>query len=432
MMMPREIESFFNCEEGHSLIIKGEPGSGKTTFALEIMDHFRGKRKVLYISTRVADSSLSTQFPWIKDIFAQPKSKVAGIKRTHLNRLEGLIEEGFVKENVKFEGDEAILEVGELLPELEQVYQFVSEHPHALVCIDSIDGLSEKYGIPAEKILFTIQKDIVETNQASVLFVLEETSTMNIDYLADGVVELSHEPHDRFWKRVMTIKKLRGAAVEKPRYLYTLYDGRFRALKYQPFSLDTRTPHIEKIMALTESYSQYRCLNIRISDDFPKELVESLIIAISKESNKKVLVVPPLFYPGDVLEEHADKYGISGLIVVGFGNDKRELYLEGKDMLVELSPDVIEYHSGKDSTVIVGVDSMMHMYGDARDFPSLIKNIKHIAHIVLLTPEEYKIGGGVDYTVQMLMIEDIPIVIGDVAYGIVNTGNDELEFVPLL
>ena len=55
------LEHFLNLES-HSLLIKGLPGSGKTTLALQLLDYF-GSEKGVYISTRVGESKLSRQIP---------------------------------------------------------------------------------------------------------------------------------------------------------------------------------------------------------------------------------------------------------------------------------------------------------------------------------------------------------------------------------
>ena len=43
--------SFFRQNYGNSLIIKGKPGAGKTSFALELLDTVRSEVPVHYIST---------------------------------------------------------------------------------------------------------------------------------------------------------------------------------------------------------------------------------------------------------------------------------------------------------------------------------------------------------------------------------------------
>ena len=66
-MIPIEIFDAFNCEDiGYSLLVKGSAGVGKTTFALNLLSAFRNHESI-YLSTRVAPSSLYSQFPWLKD-----------------------------------------------------------------------------------------------------------------------------------------------------------------------------------------------------------------------------------------------------------------------------------------------------------------------------------------------------------------------------
>ena len=48
-MIPPEVIGFFKKEGGHSLIVKGEPGSGKTTFALEILSVLKNDFEVKYV-----------------------------------------------------------------------------------------------------------------------------------------------------------------------------------------------------------------------------------------------------------------------------------------------------------------------------------------------------------------------------------------------
>ncbi len=434
-MIPEEIVQFFKNEGGHSLLVKGEPGSGKTTFALELLNEF-AEEDVLYISSRVTDSVLASQFPWVDKIIKKNEKKVKSLSRENLNRLEGLIEEGFVKENIKISEDEAIIEVGELLPEIEQIYDFVEQSDGMpMICIDSIDGLSEKYGIPADKILFTLQKDLVETGMANIVFVLEETTTQKIDYLGDGIVKLVHEPMNGFWHRVMIIKKLRGAVIKNPRYLYTLEGGRFRALKYTRFSLDMVEPVFKEIGEFVKGHWKQEVINLSVSRKFPGEIVQSLILTIISVSSGKVIVIPPSFYPGDAVMSHARKFANREVLIVGSGTDRRDMYLEGRDMLVELSPDIVQYHGGEDVTMIIGVDTMANIYGKLEDLPALIKNLKSNTRIILFTPEEFEFYGGVDYTIHLRVIENIPVIVGEGAYGIHTdreNGKMSLKLVPLV
>src|ERR1700726_1393445 len=63
------LEHFLNLDS-HSLLIKGLPGTGKTTLALQLLDYF-GREKGIYISTRVGQSKLSKQIPWIHALLSK-------------------------------------------------------------------------------------------------------------------------------------------------------------------------------------------------------------------------------------------------------------------------------------------------------------------------------------------------------------------------
>ncbi|WP_461458399.1 gas vesicle protein GvpD P-loop domain-containing protein, partial [Methanothrix sp.] len=49
--IPKEVKEFFHIDKGQTLLIKGMPGTGKTTLALEIMSSLCEERNGIYIST---------------------------------------------------------------------------------------------------------------------------------------------------------------------------------------------------------------------------------------------------------------------------------------------------------------------------------------------------------------------------------------------
>lgn len=439
-MIPEEIVRFFEMNGGHSLIIKGEPGSGKTTFALEILNQLKDEFEVKYVSTRVADEVLFLQFPWLEEVMKRkPEKKERRIKRSELNKLEGLIEEGLIEERVKLEEGEALIEVGEMLPELEEIYDFVEGvYPkRALICVDSIDGLSEKYGVPAEKILYTLQKDIVESGVANTIFILENAGFENIEYLGDGVVSLHHEPWDSYWKRYMYIQKLRGAPIKNSRYIYTLYGGHFNAIKYQPFSLDTLSSlETHELREHLKEVLSHRVINFIVNPRFPVELMGAIFITLIEESQSTPLILPPSGYPGDIIKDNVERF-LKGKEVklAGFRGQDGDIVLEGRDMLIELSRDIINYHIGKNSLVIIGVDTLGDLYENLRDLPRLIENMKKEQKVILFTPKNYeKLRGGIgiERTVFLEMMENIPII-KDMhgVYALIEE-NGKIHLIPLM
>ena len=64
---PGEILDFLRSPGGHSLLIKGRAGTGKTTLALQIIEELSDEQVDYYLSMRVSDESLYRQFPWLKE-----------------------------------------------------------------------------------------------------------------------------------------------------------------------------------------------------------------------------------------------------------------------------------------------------------------------------------------------------------------------------
>ncbi|HPA98394.1 MAG TPA: gas vesicle protein GvpD, partial [Methanothrix sp.] len=84
--LPKEVCQFFQIEGGQTLLIKGLPGTGKTTLALEIMNRLCREQKGLYISTRIDPRRLYATNPWVEDIL--PARNVVNATQTRL--LESL------------------------------------------------------------------------------------------------------------------------------------------------------------------------------------------------------------------------------------------------------------------------------------------------------------------------------------------------------
>ncbi|HYV08841.1 MAG TPA: gas vesicle protein GvpD P-loop domain-containing protein, partial [Thermoplasmata archaeon] len=94
--IPREVVAFFASAGGHSLIVKGPAGTGKTTFALQLTEEIGDVAASHYLSSRVSDESLYNQFTWLQDrvkpagLQTGPKGpRQTKVARDALNQLEG-------------------------------------------------------------------------------------------------------------------------------------------------------------------------------------------------------------------------------------------------------------------------------------------------------------------------------------------------------
>ena len=74
--IPEELLQFFDSPGGHSLIVRGTAGTGKTTFALQLAEELGEEARAFYLSIRVSDTSLYRQFPWLPS--KRDRLRVAG------------------------------------------------------------------------------------------------------------------------------------------------------------------------------------------------------------------------------------------------------------------------------------------------------------------------------------------------------------------
>ena len=228
--IPREIHSFFGNPGGHSLIVRGIAGAGKTTFALQVVEDLAAVESSYYYSTRVSDASLFLQFPWLKEKLGkegEAKPASSNASRSALAGLKG------IASNRRAEGKGIVsVSIGKELGDIEAMYEAVEKAgQRSLVVIDSIDALAERYSLSCVNLINTLQKDLVEGKSANLVFVLESPEPM-LDYLGDGVVRLGLDEHEGRRTRVIDLLKLRGIEIRQPKYLYTLKGGRIQSFEY--------------------------------------------------------------------------------------------------------------------------------------------------------------------------------------------------------
>lgn len=411
--IPREIIEFFNAPGGHSLIVKGPAGTGKTTFALQLTEQLGEVAGSHYLSSRVSDESLFRQFTWLKDRFKPaglqtgPKSKAATkVMRFALDQLAGKIEEGKEGDDSEPEsigagevkGNFLEYTIGFDLPELEAAYEFVDKRvpQRSLLLIDSIDALGEHYGVPPSRLITVLQKDLVEGSKQNVVYVLESSGETRLDYLGDGVVSLASTEYQGRRLRVMTIEKLRGQQVQQPRYLYTLDGGRLtafdihdevRPVKPQPWkpvpdlAKERVSSGLEPLDRLTGGFSRGRFVTFEISRAVPADYVDWLRTAIICNfvvQGRGVAHVPPRKGSAEFLRElisshlaegafdmHVRVYESATLGSMEVG--RNVLNMEGTNVGADLKWSNVEFQLPKSERPILAFfsfDTLESVYGE--------------------------------------------------------------------
>jgi KaiC/GvpD/RAD55 family RecA-like ATPase len=259
--VPPEVIAFLSGKGGRSLIVKGGAGSGKTTFGLELLERVGQPNRSYYLSTRVGDEALYRQFPWLKA--TEMRTRVLDAAKLFLDAIQagGKSREPELPETEQRKvraGKEVLGSFGtergpptrvdrahlqallkrSPMPEVENVYNRIEKAlpEKALLVIDSLEGVTHKYGLEMEEFVMALQKDLVEGSSTDVVMILEKPEAGGIEYLVDGLISIQREELDERRVRHLRLEKLRATNIGRARYAVTLDGGRFEALGILPNS----------------------------------------------------------------------------------------------------------------------------------------------------------------------------------------------------
>ena len=104
----------------------------------------------------------------------------------------------------------------------------MKEKKASIIVIDTWDGIAkeisdEKERLKAEKTLIALS----DSSRTRIVFVSEEPDKTTMDYLVDGIVELTRSEEAGRVIRELEVNKLRGTMINQHKYLYTLLEGQF-------------------------------------------------------------------------------------------------------------------------------------------------------------------------------------------------------------
>jgi KaiC/GvpD/RAD55 family RecA-like ATPase len=233
--LPTEIRRFFRSRIGQSLLIRGAPGTGKTTFALSLLAGL--KAPGFYVSTRVFYPELIEHHPWLRDHL--PEDHVIDAEdiwpgTEGRKEFSTLIRQftALAPDSEEFGNLEKFLT---LPPGVQEVFSRFPEGERSALVIDSWDGLVEPYlGHPSES-SSALHRLRIENALISVLskanvhtILINETTTYSaLEYLVHGVIELRRDDVEGMVLRELLYHKLRGVPLQSSSVMYSLEGARF-------------------------------------------------------------------------------------------------------------------------------------------------------------------------------------------------------------
>ena len=142
--LPQELRDFLHLPGPQTLLIRGPPGSGKSTLSLGLATTFPGTR--LFISSRVSRSKLLLQYPWIGGLLDKTLDVIdsASYPGSLQHALEALTaSRSVVKPGRQEEGDLAGFLW--LPPALQEAWSRLDPKVPTVVVVDSWDALLQQY-----------------------------------------------------------------------------------------------------------------------------------------------------------------------------------------------------------------------------------------------------------------------------------------------
>jgi DNA polymerase III delta prime subunit len=221
MSIPSEIKAFFHMESGQTLLIKGQPGTGKTTLALEIMSCLCENKNGMYISTRIDPKRLYATHPWVKDV-VPPKNVVNATQTKLLDSLKGM--------SAGLTNYYAVLDFFKVF------FDEAEEMDNPMIIIDSWDAVLNYTAHLIGESQHSFEQNICEFARdldTHLIFVSEFANVMPLDYIVDGVVTMeqfslpNYEGMRTRYARQIRLNKLRGVEIRQKTYTSTLHGGRF-------------------------------------------------------------------------------------------------------------------------------------------------------------------------------------------------------------
>lgn len=329
--LPKELVEFLKLPVPQSMLVRGPPGSGKTTLCLALLEGYPGER--YFVSNRVPQEEVLRGFEWLS---GNGSRSIQVIDNT-VESPDALVMSRSLLQQQRLVQPDDVATARDLteflwLPEpVQETWSRLDGATPSLLVLDSWEALVEGYlaGPAAHSAEAPPTRDAVERAllrrmtkaKTHVVFVLEREEQTHLDYLVNGVVTTHRDVTNDRLERWLTIQKLRGVRIENASYPFSLESARFECiLPVRPYgqlrggrfdpSADVLPNHFwPGSTAFAEAFGRLPfggLTMLELEMEVPARLlyvVASPMVAQAVEQGGQVLIVPdPSTHPVEIWE----------------------------------------------------------------------------------------------------------------------------------